>query len=163
MPGDSKVLTEQDKRLREVETKLASFEQRVEQLLQAVEEIKEAVRDMAGSAASRDSLNKLESAITTAHTRLDAFNKEFWKLQTEHVTYQKSNDVMANSLAANNKILAELQSSIRLLEQTVCDVTKAKDRTEEFWTSRAGSALDKVIQFLPWIATMAYLHFKLNS
>lgn len=163
MAGDSPILTEQERRLRGAENKIVIFEQRVEQVLQAVEEIKEAVRDLTSTAASRDNLSRLETSITSAHSRLDSFNKEFWKLQTEHVTCQRSNEAMSTTLANNNNILADIQGTIKLLDKSVNDLTEAKSHADAFWTTRLGTVMDKTIQLLPWLLTMAYLHFKLGS
>lgn len=162
MPEEPSILLDQDKRLREAENKITLFEGRIEQVLQAVEEIKEAVRVLTGSAASRGSLDKLETSVVSAHKRLDTFNKEFWKLQTEHVSCQKTNDAMASSLTANNRLLTDLQSAIKLLEKSVQDLFRDKDRSDVFWSTRLGTVVDKLIQLAPWAITMGYLYFKLN-
>lgn len=151
-----KVQSDHETRLRAAEAAIGVMKSQLDQTVANTEDIKERIAFLTTGTATQEHITRVEAAVSSAHKRLDEFTREFWKMQAEHVSCIKIKGDMAEAVRAIREDTAVLKISVASLQ-------KDKDAVTGFFSTRLGTIVDKVIQFLPWIFMYLYLQNKLPA
>lgn len=150
-----KVQSDHETRLRAAEATIGVMKSQLDQMVSNTEDIKERIGFLTTGTATHEHIIRVESAVSAAHKRLDEFNREFWKMQAEHVSCIKIKNDMADAVRAIREDVAGLKISVISLQ-------KDKDAVTSFFSTRLGTIIDKLLQFLPWVLMWLYLQNKLS-
>lgn len=151
-----RVQADQELRLRTSEAALSVLKSQLAQMVSNLEDIKDRIAFLTTGTATHEHITRVEAMVSSAHKRLDDFNREFWKLQAEHLTCVKGKE-------DTTEVIDEIRKSLTALTFSVGQLQKEKDAITSFFSTRLGTIVDKLMQFVPWILMWFYLQSKLPA
>lgn len=152
-----RIQADHEVRIRNLESTLSALASTLQQMVVNTDDIKERLAHLTQGTATQEHINRVEVMVTSAHKRLDEFNKEFWKIRAEHDSCLLIKRDTADAIVEFKESLNDLKLDFNSMNSAVAGLKKDKDALTSFFSTRLGVLVDRAIQFAPWIIFWLYV------